>query len=83
MKAARTIAMLVAVAALVTAAACGKKTPPVARPLPPPPTATPTTAPPRPETQAICVPVGDHVGDVSMSGLLVSRRRPLPSLFMT
>jgi peptidoglycan-associated lipoprotein len=48
MKAARTIAMLVAVAALVTAAACGKKTPPVARPLPPPPTATPTTAPPRP-----------------------------------
>jgi peptidoglycan-associated lipoprotein len=48
MKAARTIAMLVAVATLVTAAACGKKTPPVARPLPPPPTGTPTTAPPRP-----------------------------------
>jgi peptidoglycan-associated lipoprotein len=48
MKAARTIAMLVAVAALLTASACGKKTPPVARPLPPPPTTTPTTAPPRP-----------------------------------
>jgi peptidoglycan-associated lipoprotein len=48
MKAARTIAMLVAVAALLTAAACGKKTPPVARPLPPPAAATPTTAPPRP-----------------------------------
>jgi peptidoglycan-associated lipoprotein len=40
--------MLVAVAALLTASACGKKTPPVARPLPPPPTTTPTTAPPRP-----------------------------------
>jgi peptidoglycan-associated lipoprotein len=47
MKAARSIATLVALATLLTAAACGKKTPPVARPTPPPPPPT-ETAPPRP-----------------------------------
>jgi peptidoglycan-associated lipoprotein len=46
MKAARSIATLVALAALLTAAACGKKTPPVARPAPPP--ATPADTPARP-----------------------------------
>ena len=48
MKAARSTATLMAVAALVTAAACSKKNPPIARPSPPPPTATNTPAPPRP-----------------------------------
>jgi peptidoglycan-associated lipoprotein len=47
MKAARSIATLVALATLLTAAACGKKTPPVARPIPPPPPPA-ETAPPRP-----------------------------------
>ena len=48
MKAARSIATMVAVAALITTVACGKKTPPVARPLPPPPPPTDTAAPARP-----------------------------------
>ena len=48
MKAARSIAMLFAVAAAVTVAACAKKTPPVARPTPPPVAATTTPPPPRP-----------------------------------
>ena len=48
MKAARLLAMLVGSAALVTAVACGKKSPPVARPVPPPAVPTSTTAPPRP-----------------------------------
>jgi peptidoglycan-associated lipoprotein len=47
MTAARSIFVLVASAALVTAVACGKKTPPVARPAPPPP-ATGQTGPSRP-----------------------------------
>jgi peptidoglycan-associated lipoprotein len=48
MTAARSIFVLVASAALITAVACGKKTPPVARPLPPPPATTGSTAPSRP-----------------------------------
>jgi peptidoglycan-associated lipoprotein len=48
MTAARSIATLVVTAALMTAIACGKKTPPVARPAPPPPTNTGGTAPSRP-----------------------------------
>ncbi len=44
MKAARSIATLVALATLLTAAACGKKTPPVARPMPPPPPPAETVA---------------------------------------
>jgi peptidoglycan-associated lipoprotein len=47
MKAARSIATLVALATVLTAVACGKKSPPVARPLPPPPPAS-DTVPPRP-----------------------------------
>jgi hypothetical protein len=31
--------------------------------------------PERPDANAICVPVGDHVGVESISGLFVSRRR--------
>ena len=48
MKAARSIALLVAVTALITAVACGKKAPPVARPVPPPPPVASTTPTPRP-----------------------------------
>jgi peptidoglycan-associated lipoprotein len=48
MTAARSIATLAAAAALITAVACGKKTPPVARPAPPPPASTGATAPSRP-----------------------------------
>lgn len=44
----RQLATLVAVFAAITMAACHKKAPPVARPLPPPPPATPTTTPSRP-----------------------------------
>ena len=46
MKAARSIATLIAVAALMTAVACSKKNPPVARPVPPP--MAPNTVPSRP-----------------------------------
>ena len=46
MKAVRSIATLVALVVLITAVACGKKTPPVARPAPPPPTPADTPAPP-------------------------------------
>jgi peptidoglycan-associated lipoprotein len=48
MTAARSLATLVVTAALMTAVACGKKTPPVARPAPPPPANTGSTAPSRP-----------------------------------
>jgi peptidoglycan-associated lipoprotein len=48
MTAARSIATLVAAAALITAVACGKKTPPVARPAPPAPASSGPTAPSRP-----------------------------------
>jgi peptidoglycan-associated lipoprotein len=45
----RPTAVLIAVAAMIMAAACHKKAPPVARPAPPP-TTTATTAPSRPPT---------------------------------
>ena len=48
MKAARSIATLIAVVALMTAVACSRKNPPVARPAPPPPVATGTAPPSRP-----------------------------------
>src|SRR5471032_399273 len=48
MKAARSIAMLIAPAALITAVACSKKTPPIARPMPPPAAPTNAAPPPRP-----------------------------------
>ena len=50
MKSARSTATLFAAVALMTAVACSKKNPPVARPLPPPPppVATSAPAPPRP-----------------------------------
>ena len=71
MKAARSIVTLVAFAALLTAAACGKKTPPVARPTPPPPppveTAPPSPpAPPEPAREPVSVPP-DPVRDDAIS----------------
>ena len=48
MKSARSLATLAACAALLTAAACGKKTAPVARPMPPPVVSNTPTAPARP-----------------------------------
>jgi peptidoglycan-associated lipoprotein len=48
MTAARSFTTLVVTAALMTAIACGKKTPPVARPAPPPPASAGGTAPSRP-----------------------------------
>ena len=71
MKAARSIALLVACAALLTAVACGKKTPPVARPTPPPSppaeTAPPRPpAPPEPAREPVSVPP-DPVRDDAIS----------------
>jgi len=71
MKAARSIALLIACAALLTAVACGKKTPPVARPTPPPPppaeTAPPRPpAPPEPAREPVSVPP-DPVRDDAIS----------------
>jgi peptidoglycan-associated lipoprotein len=71
MKAARSIATLVALATILTAAACGKKTPPVARPMPPPPppveTAPPSPpAPPEPAREPVSVPP-DPVRDDAIS----------------
>jgi peptidoglycan-associated lipoprotein len=60
MKAARSMVAVVAVAALFTAVACGKKNPPVARPLPPPPAAEPAPsrppAPPEPVREPPSIP---------------------------
>ena len=72
MKAARSITVLVALAALITAIACGKKTPPVARPAPPPampadtaPASAPP-APPSPVREPVSVPA-DPVRDDAIS----------------
>ncbi|MCU1383384.1 MAG: pal 1 [Acidobacteria bacterium] len=48
MTAARTTVTALALVALMTTAACGKKTPPIARPMPPPAASDPGTAPARP-----------------------------------
>jgi peptidoglycan-associated lipoprotein len=48
MKAVRSIATLIAAMALMTAVACSKKNPPIARPAPPPPVTATTATPPRP-----------------------------------
>jgi peptidoglycan-associated lipoprotein len=60
MKAVRSIATLLALAGFLSAVACGKKTPPVARPMPPPPPADSTAprppAPPEPAREPTSVP---------------------------
>jgi len=39
--------------------------------------------PPRSDVNASCIPLGDHVGVVSIAGLLVMRRTFEPSRFIT
>jgi len=88
MKAARSIATLVASAALVTAVACGKKTPPVARPAPPPPTTTAATppgppAPPEPAREPVGVPAepvrDDAISSASLDDL--NKNSPLKPVY--
>jgi len=72
MKAARSIATLIAVTTAVTAMACGKKTPPVARPMPPPPpvsgpgSAGRPASPPEPAREPVSVP-GEPMRDDAIS----------------
>jgi peptidoglycan-associated lipoprotein len=60
MKAARPILLVCGVVVLMAAVACGKKTPPVARPLPPPPASSPGSSrpplPPEPVSEPTIVP---------------------------
>jgi peptidoglycan-associated lipoprotein len=88
MKAARSIATLIASAALVTAVACGKKTPPVARPAPPPPTTTTATppgppAPPEPAREPVRVPAepvrDDAISSASLDDL--NKNSPLKPVY--
>ena len=88
MKAARLIATLIASAALATAVACGKKTPPVARPAPPPPTATTATppgppAPPEPAREPVSVPAepvrDDRISSASLDDL--NKNSPLKPVY--
>ncbi len=88
MKAARSIATLIAFAALVTAIACGKKTPPVARPAPPPPTTTAATppappAPPEPAREPVSVPAepvrDDAISSASLDDL--NKNSPLKPVY--
>ena len=88
MKAARLITTLIASAALVTAVACGKKTPPVARPAPPPPTATTATppgppAPPEPAREPVGVPSepvrDDAISSASLDDL--NKNSPLKPVY--
>ena len=88
MKAARSIATLVASAALVTAVACGKKTPPVARPAPPPPTTPAPTppgppAPPEPAREPVSVPAepvrDDAISSASLDDL--NKNSPLKPVY--
>ena len=92
MKAARSFAMLVAVAAILTLAACGKKTAPVARPIPPPPpppssvTAPPAPrppAPPEPAREPVAVPAepvrDDAISSASLDDL--NKTSPLKPVY--
>ncbi len=88
MKAARSIATVVALAALITAVACGKKTPPVARPAPPPATPADTTpprppAPPEPAREPVNVPPepvrDDAISSASLDDL--NKNSPLKPVY--
>lgn len=88
MKAARSIAIVVALAALITAVACGKKTPPMARPAPPPATPADTTpprppAPPEPAREPVNVPPepvrDDAISSASLDDL--NRNSPLKPVY--
>jgi peptidoglycan-associated lipoprotein len=88
MKAARSIATLVALAALITSVACGKKTPPVARPAPPPSTVDNTApsrppAPPEPVREPVLVPPepvrDDAISSASLDDL--NKNSPLKPVY--
>jgi peptidoglycan-associated lipoprotein len=87
MKAARSLTLLLATAALVAAVACGKKTPPVARPAPPPPTAATTPprppAPPDPVREPVSVPAepvrDDAIASASLDDL--NKNSPLKPVY--
>jgi peptidoglycan-associated lipoprotein len=89
MKAARSLATLVASVVLVTAVACGKKTPPVARPMPPPasdPGAAASArppAPPEPAREPVSVPAepvrDDAISSASLDDL--NKNSPLKPVY--
>jgi peptidoglycan-associated lipoprotein len=88
MKAARSIATLVALAALITAVACGKKTPPVARPAPPPAPSDNTTSsrtplPPESVREPVMVPAepvrDDAISSASLDDL--NKSSPLKPVY--
>ena len=89
MKAARSLATLAAAVAILTLAACGKKAPPVARPMPPPPPPTATTAPtrppapPEPAREPVSVPAepvrDDAISSASLDDL--NKNSPLKPVF--
>ncbi len=83
----RGVFLLVAVLGLVGSAACGKKVPPVARPVPPPPPTTETPAkppaPPEPVKEPALVPPEPVTEDTMSSRSLddLNRDSPLKPLF--
>ena len=89
MRVARSFALLAVCAALVTAVACGKKTPPVVRPVPPPPPTTVTPpparppAPPEPVREPVSVPSepvrDDAISSASLDDL--NKNSPLQPVF--
>jgi peptidoglycan-associated lipoprotein len=88
MKAARSIATLVALAALISSIACGKKTPPVARPAPPPSTVDNTApsrppGPPEPVREPVLVPPepvrDDAISSASLDDL--NKNSPLKPVY--
>ena len=93
MKSARSIATLIAVVALMTATACGKKTPPIARPMPPPPpmaAADPNAAaparppaPPEPAREPVSVPLEPVRDDAITSASLddLNKNSPLKPIY--
>ena len=91
MKSSRSLVTLIAVVALMTAVACAKKTPPVARPFPPPPPTTTTTnapaprppAPPDPVREPVVVPPEPVRGDTISSASLdeLNKTSPLKPVF--
>jgi peptidoglycan-associated lipoprotein len=83
------VRLAVLIVALCAAAACGKKQPPVARPLPPPAATPPTTAParppapPEPVTEPTVVPPEPVPDDAIASASLddLNRNSPLKPVF--
>jgi peptidoglycan-associated lipoprotein len=89
MRVARSFALVAVSAALVTAVACGKKTPPVVRPIPPPPPPTQSAppsrppAPPEPVREPVSVPSEPMRDDAISSASLddLNKNSPLKPVF--